>query len=149
MAGGRRYPGGAQERHPLERHPLLRLFPEIAGRWFWKSRWPGWIRACRGSRTCFSGNTLQRVGYDDKGEFLYRGIAHGTLLYATREALDRLTAPEQALTGIHVGYEADARITDPADMETLRRLETIRGETVPVQDREQRRVFVFDLIYVQ
>lgn len=73
---------------------------------------------------------LQRVGYDDKGEFLYRGIAHGTLFYATREALDRLTAPEQALTGIHVGYEADARITDSADMETLRRLETIRGETV-------------------
>ena len=29
-----------------------------------------------------------------------------------------------------MGYEADARITDPADMETLRRLETIRGETV-------------------
>lgn len=29
-----------------------------------------------------------------------------------------------------MGYEADARITDSADMETLRRLETIRGETV-------------------
>ena len=73
---------------------------------------------------------LQRVGYDDKGEFLYRGIAHGSLLYATREAAERISSPKQTLTGLYIGYEADARITDPADMETLRRLETIQGKTV-------------------
>ncbi len=83
-----------------------------------------------GLEAAFSRGYLYRVRYDPKGDFLYQPAFRDGTMYATREAAERYAAPDKKLTGIHVGYEADALITEPADMETLQRLETIQGKTV-------------------
>lgn len=89
-------------------------------------------------------NYLYRVRYDPEGDFLYEsGFRDGTM-FATREAVERYAAPDKKLTGIHVGYEADVLITDPADMETLRRLETVQGKTVRFQ-RESSAAYSYSL----
>ena len=51
-------------------------------------------------------------------------------MYATREAVERVSASRQTLTGLYIDYEADVQIEDPAAIEVLRQLEAVQGETV-------------------
>ncbi|GEM_PF-6855900 len=91
--------------------------------------------------------SLYRVKYDPNGDFLYQPSFRDGTMYATREAVERVSASRQTLTGLYIDYEADVQIEDPAAIEVLRQLEAVQGETVRYK-REGSAAYSYSISYM-